>query len=85
MAFTSDIPAMFYQVKVPDNQINFLRYLWRNNNDLNGRIVVYEMRVHVFGGTSSPGCCNYALRRRAIDNAPNYDTKLLRQYCIFFM
>ena len=63
MAFTSDIPAMFYHVKVPDNQINFLRYLWRNNNDLNGRIVVYEMRIRVFGGTSSPGCCNYALRR----------------------
>ena len=26
------------------------------------------MCVHVFGGTSSPGCCNYALRKTAIDN-----------------
>ena len=36
------------------------------------------MGVHVFGGTSSPGCCNYALRRTAIENenAPNYDTEV---------
>ena len=32
--------------------------------------------MHVFGGTSSPGCCNYALRRTAIDNAPDYDTEV---------
>ena len=27
------------------------------------------MYVHVFGSTSSPGCCNYALRKTAVDNA----------------
>ena len=26
------------------------------------------MNVHVFGGTSSPSCSNYALRRTARDN-----------------
>ena len=26
------------------------------------------MCVHVFGGTSSPGCCNYSLQKTAIDN-----------------
>ena len=51
-------------------------YLWWNNNDLNGELLDYEMSVHVFGGTSSPGCCNYALRRTDVDNAPNYDTKV---------
>ena len=30
------------------------------------------MCVHVFGGTSSPGCCNYALRKTAIDNEVRY-------------
>ena len=36
------------------------------------------MGVHVFGGTSSPGCCNCALRKKAIqnENAPNYDTEV---------
>ena len=36
MAFIGGIEAMFYQVKVPDSQRSFPRYLWRNNNDLNG-------------------------------------------------
>ena len=30
------------------------------------------MCVHVFGGTSSPGCCNYALQKTAIDNEVRY-------------
>ena len=30
----------------------------------------------MFGSTSSPGCGNYALRRTAVDNAPNYDTEV---------
>ena len=76
VAFLGDIEAMFYQVKVPDNQRSFLRYLWWNNNDLNGELVDNEMGIHVFGSTSSPGCYNYALRRTAMDNAPNYDTEV---------
>ena len=30
------------------------------------------MSVHVFGGTSSPGCSNYALRKTAVDNASDF-------------
>ena len=30
------------------------------------------MNVHVFGGTSSPSCCNYALKKTALDNEPNF-------------
>ena len=30
----------------------------------------------MFGGTFSPGCCNYALRRTAVGNAPKYDKEL---------
>ena len=30
------------------------------------------MCVHVFGGKSSPGCCNYAFRRTALDNVSSY-------------
>ena len=30
------------------------------------------MCVHVFGRTSSPGCCNYALRKTAVDNASDF-------------
>ena len=30
------------------------------------------MNVHVFGGTLSPSCCNYALKKTALDNKLNY-------------
>ena len=30
----------------------------------------------MFGGTSSTGCCNYALRRTTVDNATKYDTEV---------
>ena len=33
----------------------------------------YEMCVHVFGGTSSPGCCNYALTKTVVDNASDFN------------
>ena len=73
---TKEVALMCHHVKIPDSQISFLRYLWQNNNDLNGELVDYEMGVHVFGGTSSPEYCIYAVRRTAIDNAPNYDTEV---------
>ena len=69
VGFLGDREAMFYQVKFHDSQRSFLRYVWWNNNDLNGELADNEMQVHVFGGTSSPECCNYALRRTAINNA----------------
>ena len=83
VVFMGDIQAMFYQVKVPDSQRSFLRYLWWNSNDLNEELVDYEMGVHVFGGTSSPRCCSYAWRRTAMDNAPNYDTEVAETLYIF--
>ena len=73
------IEAIFYQVKVTDNQRSFLRYLWWNNNDSNGELVDYEMVVHVFGGTSSPGCYNYALRRT--ETAPDKTVKVWQMWC----
>ena len=33
----------------------------------------FRMRVHIFGATSSPSCCNYALRRIATDNRFDFD------------
>ena len=31
------------------------------------------MCVHVFGGTSSPSCCNYALKRTSIENEIEFE------------
>ena len=32
------------------------------------------MNVNVFEGNSSPSCCNYALKKTALDNKSNYHT-----------
>ena len=42
------------------------------------------MCVYVFGGTSSSGCCNYALRKTAGDNASDFNVgvaeKLIKNF-----
>ena len=72
VAFMGDIEAMYYQVQVPKEQRSVLRFLWLEDSDLGGDLLDHEMWVHVFGGTSSPECCNYALQKTAIDNEVRY-------------
>ena len=55
-----------------ERKTNYGLYLWWESNNLKGKLVDYEMCMHVFGGTSSPGCCNYALRKTAVNNASNF-------------
>ena len=85
VAFMADIEAMFHQVHIPEKERSFLRYLWWEDVNLE-KLIDYEMCVHVFGGTSSPGCCNYALRRTALDNVSSYSKEvtntLLRNFYV---
>ena len=68
VAFMADIEAMFYQVKIPPDQRSCLRFLWWTKSDINKEVIGFEMCTHVFGGTSSPSCSNFALKKTAIDN-----------------
>ena len=68
----ADADAMFYQVRMPEEHRSFLRYLWWKGNNMSNGIVDYEINVYVFGGTSSPSCSNYALRRTATDNKDKF-------------
>ena len=68
VAFMGDIEAMFYQVLVPAEQRDFLRFLWWPHGDMNGTLVEYRMTVHPFGAVSSPSCSNFALRKTANEN-----------------
>ena len=67
-----DIESMFHQVLVPKYDHKLLRFLWWANHDIWGTVEDFEMKVHVFGATSSPSCCNYALKRTAVDNGNKY-------------
>ena len=63
----ADIEAMFHQVRVPENQRSLLRFLWWEHGDPRMEGEKFEMCVYLFGGKSSPSCCNYALKRTPVD------------------
>ena len=68
VAVMCDIEAMFYQVKVPVQDRDYLRFLWWQNGDTSKEPQDYRMTVHLFGAASSPGCANFALKAAADDN-----------------
>ena len=75
VAFMADVEKMFYQVKVKEEDQDFLRFLWWTNGDLAVEPEEYCMTVHLFGGGSSPGCSNFALKRTAGDNEAEFGVK----------
>lgn len=64
-AFIGDIEKMYYQVKVPPIQRNFMKLLWFDEEH---NIKEYRLTVHVFGAKSSPSVANYALQRCASEH-----------------
>ena len=76
IAVMGDIEALFYQVKVPKDQCSFLKFLWWDNSDPDMEIMDYEMTAHVFKGTSSPSCSNFALKGTAKDNEQQYGKEI---------
>ena len=68
VAIMGDIEATFHQARIPKCQRSMLRFLWWEGNNFNKQPTDHQMYVHVFGGASSPSCCNYALKRAAINN-----------------
>ena len=76
VAFMADIEQMFYQVRVPERQHNFLRFLWWPEGDLSAELQEYEMTVHLFGAASSPSCANFALRQVCNDNESEFDSQV---------
>ena len=68
VAVTADIEKMFHQVNVKPEDCNALKFLWWPEGDLSKQPVEYQMTVHLFGATSSPSCCSYALKKTSEDN-----------------
>ena len=72
VAFTANIEALFYQVKIPPDYRSYLRSLWWTNSDINKEVVDFEMCAYIFGGTLSPSYSNFALKKTAIDNKEKF-------------
>ena len=58
VAMVADIKQMFHSFKVREGHRDLLRFLWYKNNDPNGEITEYRMKVHIFGNTSFPAVAN---------------------------
>ncbi|KFD47087.1 hypothetical protein M513_11997 [Trichuris suis] len=65
-ACTADIVKMFHQVRVRQEDVSALRFFWRNPGT-HDEPREYQMNVQIFGATSSPCVCAYALRQAARD------------------
>ena len=72
VALMADIKSMFHQVRVTEDDQDVLRFLWWPDGNLKNPPACYRMTVHLFGGTWSPSCCNYALRRTVQDHSGSY-------------
>ena len=77
IAIMVDIQAIFHQVQVTQEDQDTLRFLWWPEGNLSKLPMSYKLTVHLFGGTWSPSCCTYALRRVAKNNAGSYSPATL--------
>ena len=75
VAFTADIEAMFYQIKIPEGQRRFHQFLWWRDGDYSKPPATYEMNAHLQGSTSSPSCSNFALKRTASAGESEFGAK----------
>ncbi len=77
VAVMADIEGMFHQVKVPEEDKDFLRFLWWPDGNTDYPLSEYRMTVHLFGAVSSPSCANFALKRTADDNEGKAEAEVL--------
>ena len=77
VAVAADIKRMFHQVFVSPEDRGALCYLWWPDGDLTKDPKTFQMLVHIFGATSSPSICGYALRRTAVDNREGFSSETI--------
>ncbi|XP_057709746.1 uncharacterized protein LOC130927761 [Corythoichthys intestinalis] len=78
VAFMCDIERMFHQFHVCANDQDYLRFLWWENGDVEAPVVIYRMKVHLFGAASSPGCANYGLKHLASEGEGHFSDDTIK-------
>ncbi|XP_068210502.1 uncharacterized protein [Palaemon carinicauda] len=73
-AFIGDIEAMFFQIKIPPENQDYVRFLWWPNGDINRPLEEFRMAVHIFRAISSPSIANTALKATADKADEKYDS-----------
>ena len=72
-AWAADVSAMYFQVKIPVDQRDILRFLWY---DQNGDVIDYRMTGHVMGGLWCSASSAFAIRTAVKDAGA--DEKVIR-------
>ena len=72
VAVMCDIEKMFHQFYVREQDRDYLRFVWWENGDINGKIIDLRMKKHLFGAASSPACANYGLKHLASSITDKY-------------
>lgn len=75
VAVTVDIQQMFYGIFVQPDHRKILRFFCYKGNDMDNGLVEYQMKVHVFGNTTSPAIATYGLRK-SDENVKNFVVKI---------
>ncbi|XP_068246878.1 uncharacterized protein [Palaemon carinicauda] len=76
LAVTADIQLMFHCFLVREDHRNYLRFLWHKDNDIDNDLVVYRMRVHVFGNSTSPAVAMLGLRKTAQASGKDFGNRV---------
>ena len=72
----ADIDQMSHQLKVKENDLNGLRFLWQTTKFENP--VDYIITVHLFGKNDLPCVTNYGLKKCIMDQSNNVDAKTVK-------
>ncbi|KAI7802084.1 hypothetical protein IRJ41_024663 [Triplophysa rosa] len=78
VAVMGDIQAMFHQVRVAEEDQDFLHFLWWQNGDFTKEMSVFRMTVHLFGAVFSPSCAAFALRKTADDHQSEFREEVVK-------
>ncbi|BHF58034.1 hypothetical protein SprV_0100098300 [Sparganum proliferum] len=78
IAVAGDIQEMFLQVKVGPIDRPALKFLWWENDDLEGEPVEFQWTSHPFELTSSPFCATFALQKTVEDFSSSYSPSTCR-------
>ena len=75
VALMCDLEQMFHSFHVTPSHRDFLRFLWFENNDLDGATSEFRMNVHLFEEVSSPAVANYSLHKTAETGRADFGDK----------
>lgn len=72
IAITAAVQQMFYSFVIWEDHLNYLQFLWYEDNNLSNHITEFRMKMHIFGNRSSPSVAIYGLKRAAQEHQEDY-------------